>query len=129
MNAIEAQKFDEPKINHNVSLLVGIITLRLGNVSLARQVFADAITQTDELLSKTPNFYSALDAKGLGLCGLALCNDKQQIPAAIGTFRAARKIAPHAGVIKRLLRLFDELVKCDEEGILTDVRDAVEGKE
>jgi hypothetical protein len=44
-------------------------------------------------------------------------------------FRKARKIAPHAGVVKSVLRLFDELVKCDEEGILKDVRNAVEGKE
>jgi len=38
------------------------------------------------------------------------------------------KIAPHAGVVKRVLRLFDELVKCDEKGVLKDVREAVEGK-
>ena len=30
----------------------------------------------------------------------------------------ARKFAPHAGVVKSMLRLFDELVKCDEEGVL-----------
>jgi hypothetical protein len=39
-----------------------------------------------------------------------------------------QKIAPHAGVVKRVLRLFDELAKCDTEGILKGVRDAVEGK-
>jgi hypothetical protein len=27
-----------------------------------------------------------------------------------------------------VLRLFDELVKCDEEGVLKDVREAVEGE-
>jgi hypothetical protein len=46
---------------------------------------------------------------------------------AIETFRKAREIAPHAGVVKSVLRLFDELVKCDEEGILKGVRKAVEG--
>ncbi|MDP1779256.1 MAG: hypothetical protein Q8K73_03185 [Anaerolineales bacterium] len=46
---------------------------------------------------------------------------------AIETFRAARKIALHAGVVKSVLRLFDELVKCDEEGILKDVRKVIEG--
>jgi hypothetical protein len=39
----------------------------------------------------------------------------------------ARKIAPHAGVVKSVLRLFDELAKCDTEGILKEVRDAAEG--
>ena len=47
---------------------------------------------------------------------------------AIETFSKARKIAPHAGVVKSVLRLFDELVKCDGEGILKGVREAVEGK-
>ena len=46
---------------------------------------------------------------------------------AVETFRAARKIAPHAGVVKSVLRLFDELVKCDEDGVLKDVREAIEG--
>jgi hypothetical protein len=32
-------------------------------------------------------------------------------------------------VIKSVLRLLDELVKCDEEGALKDVRNAIEGKE
>jgi len=31
--------------------------------------------------------------------------------------------------IKSVLRLLDELVKCDEEGVLKGVRKAVEGKE
>ena len=48
---------------------------------------------------------------------------------AIETFRAARKIAPHAGIVKRVLRLFDELVKCDETGVLGEVRKLVEGSE
>ena len=34
---------------------------------------------------------------------------------------------PHAGV-KSVFRLFDELVKCDEEGILKGVRKVIEGK-
>ena len=39
----------------------------------------------------------------------------------------ARKIAPHAGVVKSVLRLFDELVKCDEEGVLKGVREVIAG--
>ncbi len=30
-------------------------------------------------------------------------------------------------IVHSVLRLFDELVKCDEEGVLKDVRKAVEG--
>ena len=48
---------------------------------------------------------------------------------AIETFRKARKIAPHAGVVKSVWRLFDEVVKCEGGEILKAVRNAVEGKE
>lgn len=89
----------------------------------------------------------ALDAKGLALCGLALCacddgqqtvddgretvNNGQQSTVyrqqAIEAFQKARKIAPHAGVVKSVLRLFDELVKCDKDGVLKGVREVIEG--
>ena len=105
----------------------------------ARRAFVRAIGQVDEILSKTAEYYSALDAKGLALCGLLLCRDAvsasgQGDPAptvndAIETFRKARRIAPHAGVVKSVLRLFDELAKCNTEGMLEEVRNAVEGKE
>ena len=49
------------------------------------------------------------------------------VAEAVQTFRKARKIAPHAGVVKSVLRLFDELVKCDEEGMLKGVREVIAG--
>jgi hypothetical protein len=54
---------------------------------------------------------------------------KDLLSLATETFRAARKIAPHAGAVKRVLRLFDELSQYNEEGVLAEVRKAVEGKE
>lgn len=39
----------------------------------------------------------------------------------------ASKIAPHAGAVKSVLRLFDELVKCHEKGVLKDVREVIAG--
>ena len=137
------------------AVLHGIITLRQGERETAQEAFAKAIAQADEILAKTPDYYDALDAKGLALCGLILAargdpsiptetNDGKTVLSdkvmvsdgwvapttndAIETFRKARKIAPHAGVVKSVLRLFDELVKCDEEVVLKDVRDAAEGK-
>lgn len=97
--------------------------------------------QADEILAKTPDYYSALDAKGLAICGLALCRDDLHghpeagigaspiLTDAVETFKRARKIAPHAGVVKSVLRLFDELMKCEGGEILKDVRKAVEGVE
>jgi tetratricopeptide (TPR) repeat protein len=142
-----ALQYDIPQYNHNTSTLHGIIVLRQGDESTAQQVFRRAIELADEILAKTSDYYTALDAKGLALCGLALVKDltgfTESPPAgesvrenlsglieqAIETFRAARKIAPHAGVVKSVLRLFDELAKCDPNGILKDVRSAVQGVE
>jgi len=128
-----ALKYDVPENNHNASALHGIIALRQGDEVTARGAFVRAIGQADEILSKTAEYYSALDAKGLVLCGLAITTGDSQLKAdchlrAIETFSAARKIAPHAGVVKSVLRLFDELVKCDGEGLLKGVREVIEGK-
>lgn len=132
----DAMQYDVPENNHNASALHGIIALRQGDASAARGAFVRAIGQADEILSKTAEYYSALDAKGLSICGLAICdgNGKGGQPSAltddaITTFNKARQIAPHAGVVKSVLRLFDELAKCDTEGFLKDVRKAAAGKE
>ena len=126
-----ALQYDEPINNHDTSFLHGIIALRQGEGETAKEAFSKSVAQADEILAKTPDYYGALDAKGLALCGLALCRGGRPsaptIDDAIETFRAARKIAPYAGVVKSVLRLFDELVKCDEEGLLKDVRKATEG--
>ncbi len=152
-----ALQYDVPENNHDANALHGIIALRQGERETAQEAFAKSIAQADEILAKTPDYYDALDAKGLSICGLAICdlrlagrgdpsmptetNDGKIVPPdkstvsdwrvaptvddAIETFRKARKIAPHAGVVKSVLRLFDELVKCDEEGILKDVRKVI----
>jgi tetratricopeptide (TPR) repeat protein len=125
-----ALQYDVPQYNHNARALHGIVALRQVDGVTARGAFVRAIEQADEILAKTPEYYDALDAKGLALCGLILCSGDSRITPtdAIETFRAARKIAPHVGVIKSVLRLFDELAKCDKGRILKDVRKAAEGR-
>jgi tetratricopeptide (TPR) repeat protein len=138
-------QYDVPENNHNASALYGIIALRQGDDVAAREAFVRAIGQADEILSKTAEFYSALDAKGLSLAGLTILdlrlpNDDGRQTAvggqssavhaqqAIDAFRKARQIAPHAGVVKSVLRLFDELAKCDTTGLLAPVRAAAAGE-
>ncbi len=123
-----ALQYDVPQNNHNAMALRGIIALRQKDVNTARDAFVRALAQADEILATTPNYFEALDAKGLALSGLAVCEGQQYISRAIDAFRTARKVAPHAGVLKRVVRLFDELVKCDEEGILKIVRKVIEEK-
>lgn len=135
-NIIEAAlQYDVPNSNHNASALRGIIALRQEDEDTARQAFTRAIAQADEILAVTPEYYEALDAKGLALCGLAILgggrkteDGGKRLSEAVETFRKAREIAPHAGIVKRNLRLFDELAKCDPEGLLADLREVVEGK-
>ncbi|MBI5825681.1 MAG: tetratricopeptide repeat protein [Chloroflexi bacterium] len=126
-----ALQYDVPQYNHNATALHGIIALRQGERATAQEAFTKSIAQADEILAKTPDYYSALDAKGLSICGLLICDlrlKKDDLRSdAVETFRKARKIAPHAGVVKSVLRLFDELVKCDEEGVLKGVREVIEG--
>ncbi|MBN8655971.1 MAG: tetratricopeptide repeat protein [Anaerolineae bacterium] len=124
-----ALQYDILNNYYNGTALHGIIALRQGERETAQEAFMKSIAQADEILAKTPEYYDALDAKGLALCGLILCRGAVPAPNdAIETFRKARKIAPHAGVVKRNLRLFDELMKCEGGEILKDVRNAVEGK-
>jgi len=144
-----ALQYDMPSKNQDANLLHGIIALRQGDTANAREAFIKSISQADEILTKAQDYYGVLDAKGLALAGAGLLNRMEkssgigarqdvanaseertahtEIEQAIECFRAARRIAPHAGVVKRVLRLFDELVKCDVEADLKDVRQAIEG--
>jgi tetratricopeptide (TPR) repeat protein len=132
-----APGYDVPENNHNASALHGIIALRQGERETAQEAFRKSIAQADEILAKTTDFYDALDAKGLALCGKVVSSEwkvgsererDEVVAEAVKTFKRAREIAPHAGVVKSVLRLFDELVKCDEAGVLKDVRQAVQGQ-
>jgi tetratricopeptide (TPR) repeat protein len=115
----EARKYNYPPNNHNVQALLGLILLRQGRHKQAHEAFSAAINEADTLLGHAEKNYKALDCKAISLCGLALC-EKKIIHAAeaIKTYQAARAINKDAGIVKRVLRLFAELAKEDEEGIL-----------
>ena len=125
---IDAQKYDVPLNNHNISTLEGITALRQGRLQIAANAFHRAIDQADSIISYTPEYFDALDAKGFSLCGLAVLEDKINIDYAKDTFLRARKITCAEGIIKRNLRIFDELVKTDAENVLLGIRHVVEGK-
>ena len=67
-----ALQYDKSIENYNVSVLHGIIALRQGERETAKEAFTKSIAQADEILAKTPDYYSALDAKGLALCGFGV---------------------------------------------------------
>ena len=74
-----------------------------------------------------PISYEALDSKGLSLCGLALCGDRAQIPAAKAAYKAARAVTSDAGIVRDVLQRFDALAQADTDGILAEVRPVAAG--
>ncbi|MBK9924980.1 MAG: tetratricopeptide repeat protein [Anaerolineales bacterium] len=124
-----AQMFNVIINNHNISTLQGIITLRLGDTTSSGPSFRKAIAQADVILSKTPEYYDAIDAKALALCGLGLIEDKNNFFVAKDAFRRARDITGNAvGITKRTLRIFNELAKIDIDGVLVELRPVIEGR-
>jgi tetratricopeptide (TPR) repeat protein len=110
--------------------LSGVIALRMDETKAAKDAFISAIAKADEMLTKSKNNFSALYAKGLALSGLALCDGgKSRVDEAISAYKAACKINGYAGVIKRALLLFEELVKINEVGMLADVRDFLQSNQ
>ena len=123
-----ARQYNEPENNHLVLALLGVIVLRQGDAATAREAFAAAISETNQLLSYSAQNYTALDSKGLALCGLTICGGANRTSAAIEAYRAARAINKDAGIVARVLRLFDALAVVDSAGVLKDVRAAAAGE-
>jgi tetratricopeptide (TPR) repeat protein len=122
-----AREYDVPLRNHNTSTVLAVVALRQGDLNTAREAFTTALNQATALLAITADLYDALDAKGLSLCGLALCADPKQIPAAKEAFQAARVVTSAAGIVGRVLQLFDALAQADTDGILAEVRPIAAG--
>jgi len=122
-----ARQYNVPENNHNVLALLGLIALRQGDAATAQEAFAEAISETDELLSYAAQNYDSLDTKGLALCGLTICDGVNRTSAAIEAYRVARAINKDAGIVARVLRLFDALAVVDSAGVLKEVRAAAAG--
>jgi tetratricopeptide (TPR) repeat protein len=104
------------------SCVLGIVACRQEDLGVAREAFTAAIVKADEQLGMTPDLYAALDVKALALCGLALCANPGQIPAARTAFIAARSVTGAAGVVTKVSQLFDALAVGDVNHILADLR-------
>ena len=123
-----ARLYDEPGNNHYVSALLGLIALRQGDTAVAWAAFTEGKTQAETMLTYSAQNYKALDSKGLALCGLAVCGDAGHVDEALETYKAARAINKDAGVVGRVLRLFDMLAEADVVGVLAGVRAAAAGE-
>jgi tetratricopeptide (TPR) repeat protein len=123
-----ARQYDEPEYNHYVQALLGVIAIKQQDRSTAQEAFASAVAQADQLLAYSAQNFRALDTKALALCGLTLCGQINHAREAIETYRAARAINKDAGIVKRVLRLFDHLAVADGKALLAGVRAAAGGE-
>jgi tetratricopeptide (TPR) repeat protein len=125
---------DEPENNHTVRALLGVIALRQGDRGAAQAAFTAAVDAADAILAHTAEYYEALDAKGLALAGLALCEPERdyvtrRLDQAQTAYGAARAITQDAGIVARVLRRLDALAEAAPAGLLDDVRAAAGGNE
>jgi tetratricopeptide (TPR) repeat protein len=123
-----ARQYDEPNNNHYVLMLLGLITLRQGDVAAAQAAFTEAVAQAETMLTHSAQNYKALNSKGLALCGRAVCGGAGRVAEAAEAYRAARAINNDAGVVGRVLRLFDAMAEADAVGVLAGVRAAAGGE-
>ena len=123
-----ARQYDEPDNLHFILALLGLIALAQAEITAARTAFKEAMAQAETMLARAAQNYMALDSKGLALCGQAVCKDESRIAEAAEAYRAARAINKDAGVVRRVLRLFDTLAEADEAGVLAAMRAAAAGE-
>jgi tetratricopeptide (TPR) repeat protein len=108
--------------------LQGTIAFRKGDPEGARDAFRNAHMQAEMLRDRERKNYQVLDLDGLVLCGLALCGERDRFRRAIMAYEDARKITREPGVVRRTLRLLNELAReSDEPEELTKVRRAATG--
>jgi tetratricopeptide (TPR) repeat protein len=124
-----ARRYDVPLANHGTSALLGVISCRQGDLPGAREAFTTALAEAEQLIALTPDRFGALDVRALSLCGLALCGDEMQIPAAMTAYTAARVLTSDPGVVHTVLQVFDALAQADIRGILAPVRSAAAGEQ
>jgi tetratricopeptide (TPR) repeat protein len=119
-----ARQYDEPLNNYYVLGLLGLIALRQGDAVAAQTAFTEAVARAEMMLTHSTHNFKALDSKGLALCGLAVCGEAGRVAEAAEAYRAARAVNRDAGVVGRVLRLFNTLAESDAAGVLEGVRAA-----
>jgi len=123
-----AHEYRHQLAGDNAALVLGVALLCLGRLDEAKSAFDVALTGADTLLARTADAYDELDSRALSLCGLALLENPGRAADAREAFRVARAKTRAAGVVARVLRLFDALATHDKSRILNDLRPAAAGE-
>lgn len=118
----EARQFDVPENNHRVLSVLGIACLLDSDPDAARQAFADTMEATDRILVRCADFLSALECKGMALCGLCLC-DGAPLDPALEALQAARALNSDPIVIQRVHGMLQAMAPADPDDRLAPARD------
>jgi tetratricopeptide (TPR) repeat protein len=121
-----ASKYRQSRRALGAFALQGITAYRKGDLEKTRLAFLEAHLQAKTLRDHEPGNYQVLDLYGLAECGLTLCGDREGFDDAIRAYRAARDVTRERGVVRRALRLLDELGGHNREE-LGSVRQAASG--
>jgi tetratricopeptide (TPR) repeat protein len=116
-----ARQHDTPQNNHYAAALHGVIRLRQADRAYAQAAFEDAITHADQILGRTPKYYSALYTRALARAGLVVIRGDDLTPAQ-ADYQAAMDLFDGAGRLQRAITLIDQLLRGEGGERLAPVR-------
>lgn len=124
VDAIErAREFITGRNSANAHALSGVVYARSGDIDKAITSFEAAIVAADDLLAKTPTFFSAKYAKALALSGLLLLqranSDNISVQILLNTYQSALGLCRASGVVKYVLSILETLEPIDKKGALS----------
>jgi tetratricopeptide (TPR) repeat protein len=123
-----AVKCDLALLNHVSRTVLGIVTIRRGDLGTARTILADAIADAKAVLKVNPQAFRALDSIGIALAATECCSNTADVSSAALAHQRARRINSDAGIITQILRLYDALTPIDVQGITAPARTAACGQ-
>src|SRR5262249_16742217 len=121
---VTARDLPYPAEKPTIRLLEGLALLELHRAAEAEQAFTGALTAADTLLALAGSNIAALQARALGLAGLAAATgDPARASETVEAFTRART-ASARGVAADTQRLLDKIAAHDQPGVLTELSTA-----
>jgi tetratricopeptide (TPR) repeat protein len=114
----------------NAPVLAGIIALRREDRATAGEAFDQAEGDARGLLLQDDHRFDAFDALGIAYCGLAVVGEDvaDALEQAAAAFKAARAVTTAPGLVRRVIRLLDELEEVAPHGLLKVPRQSATGE-
>jgi tetratricopeptide (TPR) repeat protein len=95
--------------NHRIEALLGLTLLRLDRDNAAKEAFHAAIGLANDLLQRTPNFYTAHQTLALSYAGLGVLGNREAFAKAHQSYVRVRERLDAAGIIAESRRLLETI--------------------